>query len=149
MSDTLGKWIEITMRNSMRSIFKFSKENDLSMPQLGALMQIHRMGTCNVSHIGTDLGVTSAAASQLLDRMVQQELIKRSEDPNDRRVKQHILTDKGIELLHEGFHASQKWLEDSVNTLTNEERQQTVIVLKRLIEKAKNFDGESNSEEKS
>ncbi|MEJ2278187.1 MAG: MarR family transcriptional regulator [Candidatus Lokiarchaeota archaeon] len=119
-----------------------------SFQQLGALLQIHRKGFCNVSHIGVNLGITSAAASQLLDRMVQQELIRRSENPNDRRAKQLVLTENGIEILRKGFQASQKWLEELVNTLTTDEQKQVVTILTRLIEEAKAIINQPNSKEK-
>ncbi|MFX1390805.1 MAG: MarR family winged helix-turn-helix transcriptional regulator [Promethearchaeota archaeon] len=131
--ETIKKWIKLTLSKSLYSVFKFSKENDISMPQLGALMRIHRKGSCNVSNIGMDLGTSNAAASQLLDRMVQLELIERSEDPNDRRIKKLNLSQKGLEFLNECFHASYKWFEDSIITLSNDERREIMIVLNRLI----------------
>ena len=69
---TLQEWIGTFMRRSMRSLILYSKENELSMSQIGALFQINR-GRSNVSDLGEGLGITSAAASQMLERLVQQE----------------------------------------------------------------------------
>ncbi len=113
----------------------YSKENGLSMSQIGALFQIHR-GSSGVSDLGGDLGVSSAAASQMLERLVQQSLITRSEDPKDRRVKQIVLTDKGRQILKESIHARQSWLDELARTISPEEKEQIVGALNILIEKA-------------
>ncbi len=138
----LHRWIEIFMRRSMRNFLLYSKESGLSMSQIGALFQIHRKGTCGVSDIGDDLGITSAAASQMLERLVNQGLIVRSEDPHDRRVKQIILTEKGRKTLQEGIQARQSWLDDLAKIMTPKEQDQVVAALKIMIEKATQLDGQ-------
>ena len=94
------------MRHSMHSFILYSKENSLSMSQIGALFQINH-GRSNVSDLSDGLGITNAAASQMLERLVQQELILRSEDPQDRRVKQFVLTGKGCRIMQESLQARQ------------------------------------------
>ncbi|MFX1364082.1 MAG: MarR family winged helix-turn-helix transcriptional regulator [Promethearchaeota archaeon] len=135
ISETVKKWVQLTLYKSLNSIFKFSKENDISMPQIGALIRIYRKGSCNVSVIGIELGISSAAASQLLHRMVQLGLIDRSEDPNDRRIKNLNLTQKGLEFLNECFRTSYKWFEDLIFTYNNDEKREIITILDKLINK--------------
>lgn len=135
ISETIRKWIKLSLSKSIYNIFKFSKENDISMPQIGALIRIFRKSNCNVSVIGTDLGISSAAASQLLNRMVQLGLIERSEDPNDRRIKNLSLSQKGLEFLNECFQTSYKWFEDIIITYSNDEKREIVAVFNKLINK--------------
>jgi len=97
----LNQMIEGLMHYSMRTMFRYVKDNNLSMPQFGTLMQIYHKHTCAVSDIGSEMGISNAAASQMLDRLVQQNYIERTEDPIDRRVKQINLTDKGLALVKE------------------------------------------------
>ena len=106
--NTLGEWIEVFMRRSMHNFICYSKEKGLSMSQIGALFHIFR-DKSSVSEISDNLGVTSAAASQMLERLVQQGLILRKEDPNDRRVRQIVLTDKGHQILQESIAVRQGW----------------------------------------
>jgi DNA-binding MarR family transcriptional regulator len=129
-----NEWIEIFMRRSMRNFLLYSKESGLSMSQIGALFRLHR-GASGVSDLGDGLGVTSAAASQLLERLVHSGLILRSEDPNDRRGKQIVLTDKGRRVLRESLHARQGWLDDLAAVLSNGEKEKIAAALKILIEK--------------
>ena len=133
--NTLGEWIEVFMRRSMHNFICYSKEKGLSMSQIGALFRIFR-GKSSVSDIGDNLGVTSAAASQMLERLVQQGLILREEDPDDRRVRQIVLTDKGRQILQETIAARQGWLENLAHILSDSEREQITAALNILIEKA-------------
>jgi DNA-binding MarR family transcriptional regulator len=135
----LRSWIDLFMHRSMRNFIRFSKDRGLSMSQIGALFHI-RHGASGVSDIGDDLGVTSAAASQMLERLVQQGLIVRSEDPNDRRAKLLVMTGKGQDILCEGIQARQKWIEELAELLTEEEKAQALGVLAILVEKTKQLE---------
>ena len=143
-SELIRKWIKLTLSRTFHSIFIFSKDHDVSMPQIGALIRIHRKGNPNVSDIGADMGTSSAAASQLLNRMVQLGWIERSEDPDDRRIKQINLTQNGLEFVNDCFHASYKWFEDLVDSLKDDEKQEVMTVLNRLINKIEISNGKSD-----
>lgn len=137
---TLQKWVDIFMRRSMRNFIVYAKTNGFSMTQIGALFHIHRSRGCGVSDVGDDLGITSAAASQLLERLVQQGLVRRSEDPNDRRLKLIEMTEKGREVVEEGIHARQSWFDDLATCLTPEEQRQVTAALDILIEKTQQLE---------
>jgi DNA-binding MarR family transcriptional regulator len=132
----LHEWTGVFMRNSMHSFLLFSKEKGVSIPQIGALFQIRRKGVCSVSDIGDELGVTNAAASQMIENLVNLDLIRRSEDPQDRRAKQLVLTEKGHKILQESSRARQVWLSGLSTLLTSQEQIQVVSALKILVEKA-------------
>jgi DNA-binding MarR family transcriptional regulator len=106
------------------------------MSQIGALFRIHHRGDSAVSGIGEELGISNAAASQMLDRLVQQGLILRSENPSDRRMKQIVLTDKGRQVLQESIAARQGWFVTLSETLSDSEQEQVIRALNILIEKA-------------
>ncbi len=133
---TLLAWIEVSMRRSMRNFIRYARESGLSMSQLGALFHVHRKGSIGVTDLGDHLGVTSAAASQMLERLVQQDLLLRTEDPNDRRVKQIILTEKGSRVLVESIHARQGWVNELAESLSKPEKESITAALNTLISKA-------------
>ena len=142
----LQEWIGLLMRRSMRSsLILMLKKNELSMSQIGALFQINR-GRSNVSDLGERLGITIAAASQMLERLVQQGLILRSEDPQDRRVKKLLLTDKGRRIMEEIMHARQGWLTDLIPTLSADEKEQIAAAVRILIDKTNQLEHLSGSE---
>ncbi len=137
---TLEEWINVSMHRSMRNFICYARKCGLSMSHIGALFHIHSEGICGVTELGNHLDVTSAAASQMLERLVQQELILRTEDPNDRRGKQIVLTDKGSRVLEEGIRARQKWLDDLTETLSDGEKETIMVALNILIDKATNIE---------
>ncbi len=136
---TLQELIGDFMRSFMRSLILYSKKNSLSMSQIGALFQIYH-GRSNVSDLGEGLGITHAAASQMLERLVQQKLILRTEDPQDRRVKQLVLTDKGCRIMQESVRARQGWLDDLVSGLSAGQKEQIAAAVEILIEKTNELD---------
>ena len=109
------------------------------MSQIGALFHLNRMGTSGVTDLADHLGVSNAAASQMLERLVQQSLILRTEDPNDRRVKQVVLTDKGCQVLEDGIHARQGWLDALADSLSDIEKEEIISTLQLMIKKTENL----------
>lgn len=134
-ADTLGEWMEVSMRHSMRNILRHARASGLSMSHLGAIFHTQRMGSCGVTKIGEHLGVSSAAASQMLERLVQQKLVSRTEDPDDRRVRRIVLTEKGQQILDEGMRARHSWLNDVAKSLSDSEKETISSALKILIAK--------------
>lgn len=138
--DTLREWTELFMRQSMGSFFHYAKEQGMSVSHIGALMRISHKGMSGVAHIGDDLGVTSAAASQMLDRLVQHGLVFRTEDPNDRRSKQIALTARGAELVRGSMETRHKWLADLAGKMSTDEIALGITALKIMITKAKEME---------
>jgi DNA-binding MarR family transcriptional regulator len=128
----MGQLIQV----SMRSFWKYIKKQGLTMPQMFAMRYIYHRGECNISDIARELGVTNAAASQMLDRLVGQGLILRQEDPEDRRNKKLTLTDKGRELLKDSTGAQRRWLDALVESLSQEELEKLAEAMEILAEKA-------------
>jgi len=132
--ETIEKAIEQLMRLAMHDFWRYVKSQGLSMPQMMTLRQIYYRGGCNISDIGSELGVTNAAVSQLLDRLVQQGLVIRNEHPQDRRNKQLALSETGLRLLQESMQARRRWLNTLPERLTEEERRKVCEALHIRIE---------------
>lgn len=133
---TLSQWTQVFMRRSMRDFLLYAKQKGLTHTQMAALFLIHRKESTSVSDIGDELGISNAAASQMLERLVQMQLIQRTEDPHDRRFKQLVLTDQGNRELQESTQARQVWFVDLASTLTDAEKAQVMTTLNLLIDKA-------------
>ena len=140
MGEILQEWLKIVMHHSMHNFLAYAKEIKLSMSHFSSLSKISHKGALGVSDIGDELGISCAAASQMLDRLVQQGLITRSEDPKDRRAKQLVLTDRGRQVLQEMTDSRQAWLLDLAATLSPPEREQVAAALNILIEKVNQLD---------
>ena len=123
-TQSIRAWMDIFMHRSMRGWGRFAKSTGLSMPQFSVLMQLHYRGACGMSKISEGYDITPAAASQLVDKLVQSGLIQRVEDPNDRRAKLLSLADKGEELVQQGIEERYRWVDELAAKLSAEERAQ-------------------------
>lgn len=134
---TIRQFMDIAMHHSMRERSHFAKATGLSMPQFGILMQLHYRGNCGVSDISDRFDITNAAASQLVDKLVQSGLIQREEDPHDRRAKLLNLTEKGRALIQQGIEERYRWVDQLAGKLTAEERAKVAKALTILTETAR------------
>jgi DNA-binding MarR family transcriptional regulator len=71
----------------------------LTIPQLKSLFYISRHGRVNLSGLASGIRVTPANVTGIADRLVEQELLTRIPDPDDRRILWLRVTDKGEALL--------------------------------------------------
>jgi MarR family 2-MHQ and catechol resistance regulon transcriptional repressor len=133
----MSAWIRMVMRNSMKSLIRYTKDNGLSMSQTAALFKIRGEGACGVNDIGEDLQISSAAASQMMDKLVQLGFVHRSENPEDRRGKRLVIADKGTAFLQGSGNARIQWVDDLVDSLTPEERESAAAAVSLLVGKAK------------
>jgi len=106
------------------------------MSQFSTLMRLFHQGGCGVSDIGEQLGITNAAASQLIDKLVQQGLVERSEDHRDRRAKHLVLTENGRTLVMESIEARRHWMEELTSALTPDDQHAITRALVILTEAA-------------
>src|SRR5688572_23988139 len=139
---TIRQFLDIAMHNTMRERVHFAKATGLSMPQFGILMQLHYRGNCGISDIGERFDITNAAASQLVEKLVQSGLIQREEDPNDRRAKLLNLTDKGRDLIQQGIEQRYRWVDQLAAKLSAEERAKVSEALRIMNQAAKELEAE-------
>ncbi len=126
--------LEAFFMRSMTGWRQFVKSTGLSMPQFGLLMRLYYGGGCEVHDLGKHMDVSSAAASQLVDRLVQSGLVQRTEDPEDRRARQVTITAKARTLIDRGMEEMYRWVDELVRGLNGEERDLALRALPALIQ---------------
>jgi DNA-binding MarR family transcriptional regulator len=139
-SQIVRQWMDTFMHRSMRGWSQFVKSTGLSMPQFSILMQLYHKGASGMSELSERFGISPAAASQLVDKLVQADLLLRTENPNDRRAKQVALTARGKQLIEQGIAERYRWMEKLDENLSLEERNKVAEALKILDEAAKELD---------
>ena len=143
ISQSLREWMDVFMHRSMRGWNQFAKSTGLSMPQFSILMQLHYKGACGMSKISERFDVSAAAASQLVDKLVQAGYIERTEDPNDRRAKLLDLSPKGKQLVEQGINERYRWMGELTSRLSAEEQAQVGEALSILTSAAQKLDQNS------
>ena len=139
---SIRAWMDIFMHRSMRGWGLFARSMGLSMPQFSILMQLHYRGACGMSEISERFEVTAAAASQLVDKLVQSSLIQREEDPHDRRAKVLNITDKGRELIQRGIEERYRWVDQLAENLTAEESAKVIEAFNIMTRAARELEAE-------
>lgn len=132
LDQALREWVKVFMRRSMHEFMRSSKDSGLSMAQQHTLMRLHYHGPVQISEIGGDLDITAAAASQMVDRLVNLGLLERTEDREDRRVKRVSLTKSGLSLVRQGVEARLEWMKDLATTLTSKEQRAILSAIETL-----------------
>jgi DNA-binding MarR family transcriptional regulator len=93
----------------------------LTLSQLKILMLLARHGNVPGGELAGLLGVGPAALSGMVDRLVQQDLVTRTEDRHDRRVRRIGLTKTGSELIGNIFNAGAEKMRALLSRLSAEE----------------------------
>lgn len=130
----LREWIETITIRSLYKWWGYYRTTGLSVAQFGVLTFLYHGGTCSVSAIGQRMEVSGAAASQLIERLVQAGLVERSENPADRRARRIVLTAKGREVVERGIAERYRWLDELVANLDEPRRRAVLAALLLLVQ---------------
>jgi len=95
---------------------------DLTMAQLKAVMLLCRKGRAKGRELADGLGIAPSAATPLVDRLVEQKLAKREDDPADRRIVWILPTKKAQAVYDQLLHTSSGVLEDVINEVPAKDR---------------------------
>ena len=144
LTQVIQEWTEIFARRSIYEFRKFMEEAALSPSQVHTLMRLYHEGSCGISDISSHLGISNAASSQMVERMVGQGLLERAEDPLDRRVRQVHLTDRGRALVDESTQARMCWMEALTQALSPQDQEAIITGLVLLTRAARTLDPDSD-----
>jgi DNA-binding MarR family transcriptional regulator len=128
------------MQRSMSGWRQYVRASGLSMPQFSILMRLNYRGGCGISNISEHMDISTAAASQLVDKLVQASLLERTEDPHDRRAKQVTLSPKGRQFIAQGIEERYRWVDEMAPKLSLEEQAQIADALNVMIRAAEELE---------
>ena len=94
---------------------------ELTFSQLRVLFLLRDEGAFTMSHLAETLGVTSATASGIVDRIERRGLVERLHRSDDRRVVECALTDEGLRLVREMAGARLDSFRQMLRVLTPDE----------------------------
>jgi MarR family transcriptional regulator, organic hydroperoxide resistance regulator len=106
---------------------------DVPMAQFKSLFIIVNKGDINFSELARDLGVTSGNVTGIIDRLVDQGLVARNPNPEDRREIRLEATEKGRDLLANLMEAQTKDMAQILTHMSLEELKALSLGLSGLI----------------
>ena len=130
----IHRQFEFFVQRSMRGIMGSMKQDGLSMPQIYTLMYLYHEGEVRISDIGVLMDVGKAAASQLVERLVQGGLVERIEDENDRRAKKIRLLPKSLRLIEKGLGVQRQQMGELMSQLSPDQMRTVQRAFTYLIE---------------
>jgi DNA-binding MarR family transcriptional regulator len=138
--ELIHQGMDVITHRTFREHGRFVKAAGLSIPQFGILIQLHYQHKCGISDISNRMDISSAAASQLVDKLVQSGLVERAEDPIDRRAKQLKLTEKGRVLVETSMAERHQWVDKMMEFLNPSEQEkvaEVMVILTRALQQMK------------
>lgn len=95
--------------------------SDMTMPQFKILFLLNAHGRLRMKEIAEYVGKNLSTATGVVDRLVEHNLIRREEDPDDRRVVIATLTEDGAELCRSFLQAGWQNVNRMLDRLTLDE----------------------------
>jgi DNA-binding MarR family transcriptional regulator len=113
-------------RQRLQRVFAYDRSDPLfnshlTLTQIKILMLLARHGSVSGGELAGLLGVGPAALSGMIDRLVAQDLVARTEDLHDRRVRRITLTEAGSELIGGILDTGAEQLRKVLSRLSDEE----------------------------
>ncbi|MBN2045363.1 MAG: MarR family transcriptional regulator [Anaerolineales bacterium] len=132
--EVVEDWARLYFFRSLTEFFNNLKNSDLSLLQAYSLAYLYFKGPTKITELCEHMMVSPGAASQMVDRLEKQEMVKRVADLDDRRVRKVVLLDKGKEFMQESFRFSQNWLGKIPASITPDQEVQVASSLSLLIQ---------------
>ncbi|MDD5289500.1 MAG: MarR family transcriptional regulator [Dehalococcoidales bacterium] len=93
----------------------------ITIAQLKSLFFISNRGSTNLMHLAAALGVTPTNTTGIIDRLLKQGLVSRTENPQDRRMLVLRVTKKGEELLTKLREKRRSYWKDVLDSMNIDE----------------------------
>jgi DNA-binding MarR family transcriptional regulator len=124
LADELMRFIGTVMKGDQGDLFEIVAALDLTMPQMRGMFVLGAAADQGLplTELAPRMGLSVAAAGRAVDGLVRHDLVSRTEDPADRRVKRLALTDAGRAALGRISGARREGLRRFAETLGERER---------------------------
>lgn len=96
------------------------------------LEALYHKGKLTVRQITEAVLINTGSITYVIDKLVKKGLVERSHCEEDRRVVYIHITEHGKELMNEIFPAHQKMIEYIFSTISNNEKQTMIHILKKV-----------------
>ncbi len=93
---------------------------------------IQRHQNCTLRELSGHLGISPSTACELVDRLVREELVRREQDTQDRRIVRLGLAPKGQRLFARHKEERRKHLHTFLDRLTEQQRKEMLKALEAL-----------------
>jgi DNA-binding MarR family transcriptional regulator len=121
-------------------------ELDITIAQLKTLFFVASEGSTNTKRLAEELGVTPSNVTGIVDRLVRHGLLSRQENPEDRRMLELQVTDKGEAILNGLRERTVSSMSKVLARMSPEDLSFLARGLSSLVKAAKAYEGETTDE---
>jgi DNA-binding MarR family transcriptional regulator len=138
LADEVLEVVPLVMR-IIRKEFRSQRGPGFSVPEFRSLAFINRRPGASLGEVAEHLGLEAPTASKLVESLVQRGLLRREDDPQDRRRMRLNILPKGRAAVDKAYEHTRQFLAARLAHLSEEQRQ-LVLASLDLLEDA--FSGE-------
>ncbi|MCF8002241.1 MAG: MarR family transcriptional regulator [Halanaerobiales bacterium] len=132
------KIIDKSIRDIHKNLVKYTKgslrKHNLTMPRFLVLWYITKHQPVNMSFLHDKMHMASSTLTVIVDKLVDNELVKRYRNPEDRRIVLLELTAEGDKKLCEMLDIRQNFLERALVDLDDKEKEDLIRLLGTVLE---------------
>lgn len=139
IADEVLEVIPLVMR-TIRKEFRSQRGPGFSVPEFRSLAFVNRTPGASLGEVAEHLGLEAPTASKLVEALVQRGLLRREDDPQDRRRMRLSILPKGKIAIDKAYDHTRQFLAARLAPLTDEQRK-LVLASLSLLENA--FSGEA------
>ena len=126
------------IKRAYSHVSRFSNRHfGVTMTQASVLMLLMHEGRKTMSEVALALGVSKSAATQLLDSLIEQGFVERTQDEKDRRVAYVELSRNGLRHFRRVRRGGARQITQLFDLLTDEELQQIETITAKLVNRTK------------
>jgi len=114
------------------SLNKHLARKNITTSQFGVLEALFHLGAQNQKSLGDKLLKSGGNMTLVIDNLEKHDLVKRTQDPEDRRSLVITLTEKGKKFISDLFPEHMSIIVEQFGVLTNEEKKQLANLCKKL-----------------
>jgi DNA-binding MarR family transcriptional regulator len=122
----LSKAFPIVMHSFHNLAGEVSKTGEFTLAQYRILMLLHHRGAMTVNAVRQTLNTAQSTVSEMVDRLMAQELVARGENPQDRRQTILQLTGQGQRIITERMSSMEKVYGRILEDLSEDEQEQLI-----------------------
>jgi len=138
MENQASKYLRELIRVLVRNLGILEKSDasccGVTISQCHAIVEIGRSGEVSLNELAELLALDKSTMSRTINNLVEDGLVIRELDPEDRRYVKIKLTDKGIKIFKNIEESMDRYYKAIFNSVPEEKKEQVLDSLKLLIE---------------
>ncbi len=137
--NSIGRWISILYRYGQIYVGKRLKPFGIGKGQFMYLMKLFEKDGLTQDELSEKLNMDKGTTARALLKLEEQGYIVRKENKHDRRSNQVFLTEQSKNMKSDLFSVLHDWTEILSQNLSEEERQQVLVLLDRMSNNAAEY----------